>query len=78
MLLHTAGVNGNGQAQVEWGRHGARGRNRDWRGAAHCGVLATGWVNRLGKLLPWWDQEGTNGWPLHNLWLGWGQEDEEA
>lgn len=35
-----------------------------------------GQVNRLGKLPPCRGQEGTNGWPLHNLWLGWGQEDE--
>lgn len=58
---------------------GARGRNRGWLEAAHCGsrgVLATGQVNRLGELPPWWGQEGTNGWPLYNLWLSWGQEDE--
>lgn len=58
---------------------GARGRNRDWLEAAHggsLGVLATGQVNRLGKLPPWWDQEGTNDWPVYNLWLSWGQEDE--
>lgn len=35
-----------------------------------------GQVNRLRKLPPWWDQEGTNGWPVYNLWLSWGQEDE--
>lgn len=58
---------------------GGRSRNRDWLEAAHCGclgVLAMGQVNRLGKLPPWWGQEGTNGWPLYNLWLSLGQEDE--
>lgn len=75
-----AAVNGSVQAPVraEWDV-GARGRNTGWLERAHCGrlgVLATGQVNRLGKLPPWWGQEVTNGWPLHNLWLSWGQEDE--
>lgn len=80
-LLPSMGVS---RPRLGWsgrGRGGraARGRNTGWLEIAHCGrlgVLATGQVNRLGKLPPWWGQEGTNGWPLHNLWLSWGQEDE--
>lgn len=62
-----------------WSGTGGKSRNRDELKAARSGCLgglAMGQVDRLGKLPPWWSQEGAIGRPLHNLWLSWRQEGE--